>query len=129
MDLESSLDLSDHLFIFCFRQIDLAGVHGEGRTPFEFTLVLGNQMEVQVAATVAVGAVVDLIGGECLVDGIGSMGHICKEKIALFLRNVHQLADRCFTAILFFRADSGVSESHSRLRHPAPSCGTSRRNP
>ena len=55
--LQVSLDLLDHLGIFRVAQLDSAGVHGKHAAPLEFILVLGYQMEMEVAATVAVGAV------------------------------------------------------------------------
>ena len=60
--LQGRSDFLDHGLIGLFCQIGFAGIHGEGRAPFEFTLVLGHQMEVQVAAAIAIGTVVDLIG-------------------------------------------------------------------
>ena len=70
--LQSSLDLCDHFVVLSVGQLLQTGVHCEGGAPLILILVLGNQVEVQVAAAVAVSAVVDLIGVECLVDGVGS---------------------------------------------------------
>ena len=40
---------------------------------------------MQMTAAVAIGTVVDLIGGKNFVNGLGSMGNIRKEEITLFL--------------------------------------------
>ena len=96
MYLQSGLDLFDHFRIFCLGQVSLTGVHGKGSAPLEFILVLGYQMEMQVAAAVAIGAVVDLIGIECLVDGIGCLSHIREEQVPLLVGNVYQLRNMIF---------------------------------
>ena len=90
---KSSLDLLDHGSVFFLGQVGLAGVHGEGSAPLELALVLGNQMEVQMAAAVAVSAVVDLVGGESLVDGVCCGGNVLEEQSALFGGDVDQLGD------------------------------------
>ena len=87
------LDLLDHLVVLGVGELLQAGVHGEGSAPLVLVLVLGNQVEVQVAAAVAVGAVVDLVGMEGLVDGAGSLSHIGEEGVALLVGDVHQLGN------------------------------------
>ena len=67
LKLQGSLDLLDHGSVFFLGQIGLARVHGKGSAPLKLALVLGNQMEVQMAAAVAISAVVNLIGVESLV--------------------------------------------------------------
>ena len=89
--LQCSLDLFDHLGILCIGQLTSAGIHGKGGTPLEFILVFGYQVEMQMAAAIAVGTVVDLIGMECLMDGLCGGGHIGKEEVTLFITDVHQL--------------------------------------
>ena len=91
--LQSSLDLLDHGSVLLLGQVGLAGVHSEGSAPLELALVLGDQMEVQMAAAVAVSTVVDLIGGECLVDGVCCSGNVFEEQSALFGVDVHQLGN------------------------------------
>ena len=92
--LQGSLDLFDHLSVFFLGQVFPAGVHGEGRAPLEgIVLVLGYQVEVQVAAAVSVGAVVDLVGMEGLMDGLGRGGNVLEERRPVLGGNVHQLAD------------------------------------
>ena len=82
--LQVVLDLLDHGGVRFLAEVLAAGVHGEGRAPLELVgLVLGNQMEVQMAAAVAVGAVVDLVGMEGLVQGIGGLVHIGKIGIEI----------------------------------------------
>ena len=92
-NLEVVLDLLDHLGVLGIGQRLQAGIHGEGSAPLELALVLGHQVEVQVAAAVAVGTVVDLVGMEGLVDGIGSLSHIGEEGVALLIGDVDQLGN------------------------------------
>ena len=80
-ELQSSLDLLDHCGVLFVGQLHQAGVHSEGSAPLVLALVLGNQMEVQVAAAVAVSAVVDLVGVEGLVDGLGSSATSSKNRL------------------------------------------------
>ena len=91
--LQSSLDLLDHILVLCIGQVSLSWIHGKRSAPLELTLILGNQMKVQMAAAVAIGAVVYLIGVEYLVDGIGSSGHVSKEQVPLLIRNIHQFGN------------------------------------
>jgi len=87
------LDLFDHFGILFVGQIGLARVHGEDAAILEFSLILGNEMEVQMTAGVAIGAVVDLLGRECRVDGLGSAVDVGKVGIALLVRDVDDFAD------------------------------------
>ena len=92
MELQVVLDLLDHGGVLFLGQVLAAGVHGEGRAPLELVgLVLGNQVEVQVAAAVAVGAVVDLVGMEGLVQGVGSLVHVGEVGVAILVGDVDHL--------------------------------------
>ena len=94
--LQMSLDLFDHFGILFIGQLLQAGVHGEYAAPLKLVLVLGHEVEVQVAAGIAVSAVVDLVGVESSVDGFGGAIHIGKEGIAVFVADVDDLADVIF---------------------------------
>ena len=50
-------------------------------------------MEVQVAATVTVCAVVDLVGMEDLVNGLCCGGNVSEEQVALFVGDIDQLGN------------------------------------
>ena len=92
--LQVVLDLLDHGGVLFLGQVLAAGVHGEGRAPLELVgLVLGNQVEVQVAATVAVGAVVDLVRAEGLVQGVCSLVDIGEVGVAVLVGDVNHLGD------------------------------------
>ena len=91
-NLQIVLDLLNHLSVGFLGEVSSAGIHGERSAPLEGVgLVLGNQVEVQVAAAVAVGAVVDLVGREGLVQSVCSLGHVGKVGVALLFADVHQL--------------------------------------
>ena len=91
--LQVGLDLLDHLGVLLFGQVSLARVHGEDAAVLKLTLILRHEMEVQVAAGVAVGAIVDLLGRKGGVDGLGGAVHIGKVGVALLVGDVHDLAD------------------------------------
>ena len=90
--LQRRFDLLDHGGVFLVAQEGLAGVHGEDAAPLKAVPVLGHEVHVQVAARVAVGAVVELLGVEGRVDGLGGAVHVGKERVALRLRDVGDLA-------------------------------------
>ena len=91
--LQSGLDFLNHFLIRGIGEEGLAGIHGKGGSPFEFTAILGNQVEMQVTAAVTVGTVIDFIRMEGLVDRIGCSGDIFKEHGAFFCADIHQLTD------------------------------------
>ena len=74
--LQILLDFLNHGLIFGIAQGGSAGVHGKGGAPLKFILVLGDQMEMQVAAAVTVSAIIYLVGVECLVDCVRGLGPV-----------------------------------------------------
>ena len=68
--LQRRLDLLDHLGVLRVGQLRLAGVHGEHAAPFKAVPVFRHEMDVQVAARVAVSTVVELIRME---DGVNRL--------------------------------------------------------
>ena len=91
--LQICLDLLDHLGVFRVGQLDQAGVHGKHAAPLVFVLVLGHKVEVEMAAGIAVCAVVDLVGMEGRVDGLGTAVNIGELGVALLIGEVDKLAD------------------------------------
>ena len=91
--LQVLFDLLNHFLIFTLAELHLAGVHGKGGTPFKCIPVFGHQVEMQVAAAVAVGTVVDLIRMESLVNSPGGSGNVRHKRVPLLFADVHQLAD------------------------------------
>ena len=67
-------------------------VHLEDAAVLESALVLGDEVEVQVAARVAVGAVVHLLRVERRVQGAGDMGDVVQERAAVLVGEVDHLA-------------------------------------
>ena len=91
--LQVCLDLFDHFGIFFVGQLLQAGIHGKNAAPFKLILVLGNKVEVQVAAGVAVSTIVDLVGIDCGVESRGSAVNIGEESVAVFVADVDDFAD------------------------------------
>ena len=85
-------DLFDHFGVFGIGEVGFAGVHLEDAAVFVAALVFGYEVEVEVAACVAIGAVVDLLGVEGFMKGAGCIGYVGKEEIALLLADVYDLA-------------------------------------
>jgi len=91
--LEICLDLFDHFGIFLISQLLQTGIHSKNAAPFILVFVLGNKVEVQVAAGITVCTVVDLVGRESGMDGLGSTVDIGKEGVAILVADVHDLTD------------------------------------
>lgn len=87
------LDFLDHFGVAFLAEVHLAGIHLENAAPFVAAFVLRYQMHMQVAAGIAIGAVVDLTGSKSLVQSLGGLVYIGKESVAVFLADVHDLAD------------------------------------
>ena len=72
--LQIGLDLFDHLGILRIGQLRLAGIHREHAAPLEAVPVFRHEMHMQVAARVAIRAVVELIRMK------GGVNRLCRAR-------------------------------------------------
>lgn len=72
--LQRRLDLLDHLGVLRVGELRLAGVHGKHTAPFKAVPVFRHEMDVQVAARVAIRAVVELIRMK------GGVNRLCRAR-------------------------------------------------
>ena len=72
--LQRRLDLFDHLGVLRVGELRLAGVHGKHTAPFKAVPVFRHEMDVQVAARVAIRAVVELIRMK------GGVNRLCRAR-------------------------------------------------
>ena len=90
--LQVRLDFRDERVVFRLGEEDLLRVHGEGGGPLGLVLVLGDQVEVHVAAGVPIGPVVDLVRVEGGVEGLGHPVHVGEEGAALLAGELRHVA-------------------------------------
>lgn len=87
------LDLLDHFGVAFLGEVHLTGVHLENAAPFIAAFILRYEMHVQMAACIAISAVVHLAGSKGLVQSLGGLVHIGKKGVAFFFADVYDLAD------------------------------------
>lgn len=87
------LDLLDHFGVAFLGEVHLTGVHLENAAPFIAAFILRYEMHVQMAAGIAISAVVHLAGSKGLVQSLGGLVHIGKKGVAFFFADIYDLAD------------------------------------
>ena len=94
--LQIRFDLLYHVRIFRFAKFGLARVHGEHSAPLETIPILWHEVDMQVAASVPIRAVVDFLGVEDGMNSFRRTSDILDESGAFFLADVNDLADVIF---------------------------------
>ena len=94
--LQLRFDLLDHVRVFRFSEFGLSGVHSEHTAPLESISILWHKVDMQVAASVPIRAVVDFLGVEDGMNSFRRAGDILDEGGALFLADVNDFADVIF---------------------------------
>ena len=83
----------DDLNIFLLGKVCPAGIHLKYATPLKLSFILGNQVKMEMATTISISPVIHFAGMKCLMNCLGSPGHIGETGVPIFLTDVNQFAD------------------------------------